>query len=90
MNSVYRYAFEISEEAAILAAERALKSRRSGGVLHDRQLRFLVRPDRGGTSRVTLISIEPDILQQRRQLLSFLLLIPLLLALLLVPARGRP
>lgn len=86
VTSVYRYAFEISEEAAIRAAERALKGHRASGVLPDRQLRYLVRTDRGGVSRVTLISTEPDTLQQRRQLLSSLLLIPLLMALLLVLA----
>lgn len=86
VTSVYRYSFEISDRAAIRAAERALRSRRTGGVLHDQQLRFLVRTDANEASRVTLISMEQDAAQQRRQLLASLLLIPLLMVLLLVLA----
>lgn len=82
VTSVYQYAYDISDIRATHAAERALRSGRTSGVLHDQQMRYLIRTDSEGYSRVTFISMAEDEAQQRRQLLYSLLLIPVLMLLL--------
>ena len=80
--SVYQFSFDISDNKATRAAERALRSERTSGVLHDQQLRYLVRTDAEGYTRVTFISMAEDEAQQQKQLVYSLLLVPVLLILL--------
>ncbi len=82
VTSVYRYAYEISEQEATRDAEKAMRSGRISGLLREQQVRYLVRTDADGYSRVTFISIAEDTAQQKQQLFYSLLLIPVLLLLL--------
>ena len=84
VTSVYRYAYDVSDTRATHAAERALRSGHISGVLHDQQVRYLIRTDSEGYSRVTFISMVEDEAPQRRQRLYSLLLIPVLMLLLFV------
>lgn len=84
VTSVYRYSFDISERAATRAAERAMRRKGISGVLSDQQLRYLIRTDAEGYTRVTFISTAQVEAQQQRQLFAALMLIPLLMVLLLV------
>ncbi len=79
VTSVYQHAYDISDEEAALAAERAMSSGRTSGVLRDQQVRYLIRKDSNGYARVTFISMAEDKVQQRKQLLYSLLLIPILM-----------
>ncbi len=82
VTSVYRYAYEIDEKKATRAAERAIHSGHTSGVLRDWQMRYLIRKDAEGYSRVTFISTAEDAAQQKQQLFYSLLLIPVLMLLL--------
>lgn len=82
VTSVYRYAYEIDEKKATRAAERAIHSGHTSGVLRDWQMRYLIRKDAEGYSRVTFISMAEDEAQQKQQLFYSLLLIPVLMLLL--------
>ena len=82
VTSVYQYSYDISDEKATRAAERAVRSGRTSGVLHDHQVRYLIRKDSDGYTRITFISMAEDEAQQQKQLLYSLLLIPFLLLLL--------
>lgn len=84
VTSVYQSSFDITEKAATRASERALQRGRTSGVLRDQKLRYMIRTDAEGFSRVTMISTAQDEAQQRRQLFAALTLVPLLLILLLV------
>ena len=82
VTSVYRYAYEISEQKATRAAEIAVHSGHTSGLLREQQVRYLIRKDAEGYSRVTFISTAEDTAQQKQQLFYSLLLIPALLLLL--------
>lgn len=82
VTSVYQYSYDISDGKATRAAERAVRSGRTSGVLHDHQVRYLIRKDSDGYARITFISMAEDEAQQQKQLLYSLLLIPFLLLLL--------
>lgn len=80
--SVYQFSFDISDNKAARTAERALRSDRTSGVLHDQQLRYLVRTDSDGYTRVTFISMAEYEEQQQKQLVYSLFLVPVLLVIL--------
>ena len=64
VTSVYRYAYEITEQKATHAAEIAMHSGHTSGLLREQQVRYLIRKDAEGYSRVTFISTAEDTAQQ--------------------------
>ncbi|MGN0754654.1 MAG: sensor histidine kinase [Aristaeellaceae bacterium] len=80
--SVFARAFDISDAEAISAADEAQRTGLTSGLLPESELRYLIRTDAEGSTRITFISTAEYAGQLRTQIMTCLLLAPILLVLL--------
>lgn len=81
-SSVFIRAFDISETEALSAAGEAQRTGRTSGLLPESELRFLIRTDAEGSTRITFISTAEHAGQLRTQIITCVVMLPLLLVLL--------
>lgn len=77
--SVFTRAFDISDAEAVSAAEEAQRTGLTSGLLPESELRYLIRTDAEGSTRITFISTAEYAEQLRIQIMTCLLLAPILL-----------
>ncbi len=70
---------EVEEEEAFAAAEAAQAEGNTSGVLEENSLRYLIRTDAEGSTRITFISTEEAALQLHTQIITCLILTPVLM-----------
>ncbi len=70
---------DMEEAEAFAAAEEAQNTGNTSGVLEERSLRYLIRTDAEGSTRMTFISTEEAALQLHTQIITCLILTPVLL-----------